>query len=213
MQDSTQDTTHDATHDPTHDLAAGLRRFQRDVFPAKAELFAGLAARHTPDTLFIGCSDARVVPELITQREPGELFVIRTAGNLVPAHTPFAADGVAAGVEYAVTVLGVTHIVVCGHSACGAMTALAEGHDLSGAPAVAEWLRHADDAVARTPESATGADRVPALVRENVRAQLTRLTTHPSVARALARDELTLHGWVYDIPTGSVEHLTAAAAA
>ncbi|NEA06054.1 carbonic anhydrase, partial [Streptomyces sp. SID10116] len=92
-------------------------------------------------------------------------------------------------------------------------TALAEGHDLRGAPAVAEWLRHADDAVARTSDSATGADRVPALVRENVRAQLTRLTTHPSVARALARDELTLHGWVYDIPTGSVENLTLATAA
>ncbi|MEV7192418.1 carbonic anhydrase [Streptomyces sp. NPDC093510] len=193
------------------DLTAGVRRFQRDVFPAKAELFAGLAARHTPDTLFIGCSDARVVPELLTQREPGELFVIRTAGNLVPAHAPYV-DGVAASVEYAVAVLGVSDVVVCGHSACGAMTALAESHDLAGAPAVAGWLHHAGAAVARTTERVTGAERVAALVRENVLTQLTHLTTHPSVARARARGELTLHGWVYDIATGAVENLTPATA-
>ncbi|MFF1380572.1 carbonic anhydrase [Streptomyces sp. NPDC058308] len=191
------------------DLAAGVRSFQQEVFPAKAELFAGLAARHAPDTLFISCSDARVVPELITQREPGELFVVRTAGNLVPAHMPYA-DGTAASIEYAVAVLGVTDIVVCGHSSCGAMTALAEGHDLSGAPAVAGWLRHADAAMTGVPGSATGAARVAALVRENVLAQLTRLTTHPAVAGALSRGALTLHGWVYDIATGAVENLTGA---
>lgn len=190
------------------DLAAGVQRFQRDVFPAKAELFADLADRHTPDTLFIGCSDARVVPELITQREPGELFVIRTAGNLVPAHAPYA-DGIAASIEYAVAVLGVTDIVVCGHSACGAMTALAERQDLTGAPAVADWLRHADAALARTSDSTTGGERVAALVRDNVLAQLAQLATHPSVARALSRGALTLHGWVYDIATGAVENVTA----
>ncbi len=193
------------------DLAAGVRRFQQDVFPAKERLFAALADRHTPDTLFIGCSDARVVPELITQREPGELFVVRTAGNLVPAHAPDA-DGTAASVEYAVAVLGVRDVVVCGHSACGAMTALAERQDLTGAPAVAGWLRHADAAVARTPETVTGPERVAALVRENVLAQLANLATHPSVARALARGGLALHGWVYDIATGGVEELTPAAA-
>ncbi|GHF38977.1 MULTISPECIES: carbonic anhydrase [Streptomyces] len=182
-------------------LTEGVAQFQRDVFPAKADLFAHLAGHHTPHTLFIGCSDARVVPELITQGEPGELFVIRTAGNLVPAYTP-GANGVTASIEYAVAVLGVTDIVVCGHSACGAMTALAEGHDLSGAPVVADWLRHADAAVAR----AAGGG-VAALVRQNVLAQLTNLTTHPSVARALAEKKITLHGWVFDIPTGRVEEL------
>ncbi|MFJ8160142.1 carbonic anhydrase [Streptomyces sp. NPDC096136] len=185
-------------------LAHGVARFQRDVFPAKAELFAHLAAHHTPRTLFIGCSDARVVPELITGSEPGDLFVIRTAGNLAPAHGP-AADGVAASVEYAVASLGVEEIVVCGHSGCGAMTALAEGHDLSGAPAVAAWLRHARPSRSRT----TAAGDVPALVRQNVLDQLANLATHPSVARALAQGELSLHGWVYDIPTGRVEDLTA----
>ncbi|MFE1776132.1 carbonic anhydrase [Streptomyces sp. NPDC059008] len=190
------------------DLTEGVARFQRDVHPAKAELFAHLATTHRPTTLFIGCSDARVVPELITQSEPGELFVIRTAGNLVPAHTP-GPDGVAAGIEYAVAVLGVRDIVVCGHSACGAMTALAERHDLAATPAVADWLRHADAARARASASAAEGE-VSALVRENVRAQLANLATHPSVARALARHTLTLSGWVYDIPTGTVEEVDAA---
>ena len=190
------------------DLSAGVARFRRDVFPAKAQLFARLATDHTPTTLFISCSDARVVPELITGSEPGELFVIRTAGNLVPAYAPGAdADGVAASVEYAVAVLGVTDIVVCGHSACGAMTALAEGHDLSALPTVADWLRHADASLARTAD--TGVD---ALVRGNVLAQLANLATHPSVARALAEDRVTLHGWVYSIPTGAVVDLAASAA-
>ncbi|MEV7025829.1 carbonic anhydrase [Kitasatospora sp. NPDC093558] len=188
------------------DLSEGVAQFQRDVFPAKKELFARLADRHTPHTLFIGCSDARVVPELITGCEPGELFVIRTAGNLVPAYTP-GADGVAASIEYAVAALGVREVVVCGHSACGAMTALAHGHDLSGAPAVADWLRLADASVART---ATAAD-VPALVRQNVLAQLANLATHPSVARALAEGTVTLRGWVFDIATGRVEELRAMA--
>ncbi|MFF0561456.1 carbonic anhydrase [Streptomyces sp. NPDC004266] len=189
-------------------FSEGIARFQREVFPAKADLFARLATAHRPGTLFIGCSDARVVPELITQTDPGELFVIRTAGNLVPAHTP-GADGVTAGVEYAVTVLGVRDVVVCGHSACGAMTALAEGHDLSAAPAVAAWLRHADASLARA--AAGGTVDVAALVRENVAAQLANLATHPSVARALAAGEVRLHGWVFDIADGTVEELPAPA--
>ncbi|MFC4328856.1 carbonic anhydrase [Streptomyces andamanensis] len=189
------------------DLAEGVSRFQRHVHPAKADLFARLAGHHAPHTLFIGCSDARVVPELITASEPGELFVVRTAGNLVPAYTP-GPDAVAAGIEYAVAVLGVRDVVICGHSGCGAMTALAEAHDLSGVPAVAGWLRHADASRART--AARG--DVTALVRQNVLAQLAALATHPSVARALAEGTLTAHGWVYDIATGGVEVLTSAAA-
>ncbi|MFI0759790.1 carbonic anhydrase [Streptomyces anulatus] len=187
------------------DLSEGVAQFQRDVYPAKAGLFTHLATNHRPSTLFISCSDARVVPELITQSEPGELFVIRTAGNLVPAYTP-GPDGVAASIEYAVSVLGVSDIVMCGHSACGAMTALAEQHDLSGAPAIADWLRHADASLARiTGESP--AQEVDVLVRENVIAQLANLATHPSVARALTAKSVTLHGWVYDIPSGTVTEL------
>ncbi|MEV4013133.1 carbonic anhydrase [Nonomuraea angiospora] len=193
------------------DLAAGVARFQRDVLPAKADLFAHLATNHTPHTLFIGCSDARVVPELITGSEPGDLFVIRTAGNLVPAYHP-GADGVAASIEYAVAVLGVSDIVVCGHSACGAMTALADDHDLTALPAVAHWLRHADASLARAARAASaepgaGEDKVSVLVRSNVIAQLANLATHPCVGRGLAAKTLTLRGWVYDIATGAVDQL------
>ncbi|NDZ77490.1 carbonic anhydrase [Streptomyces sp. SID10853] len=194
------------------DLTEGVRRFKQHLFPPRAELFARLAGHHRPTTLFIGCSDARVVPELICASEPGELFVIRTAGNFVPAHSPGAAagtdtiagaDGIAASVEYAVAVLGVSAVVVCGHSACGAMTAVADGHDLTGAPAVAGWLRHTDI----SPDAAAGTYTVDALIRRNVLTQLANLAGHPSVARALAAGTITLHGWVYDIATGTVEEL------
>ncbi|MFF5553709.1 carbonic anhydrase [Streptomyces olivaceoviridis] len=188
------------------DLAEGVARFQRGVFPSQAARFQHLATTHRPSTLFISCSDARVVPELITQSEPGELFVIRTAGNLVPAYTPNA-DGIAASIEYAVAVLGVSDIVVCGHSACGAMTALADEHDLAALPAVAHWLRHAEASRVRTACAESGEDKVSVLVRNNVIAQLANLATHPSVVRALAAKTLTLRGWVYDIPTGAVDQL------
>ncbi len=185
-----------------YDLAEGIALFQRDTFPAKADLFAHLATTHRPHTLFIGCSDARVVPELITGSEPGELFVIRTAGNLVPAYHP-AADGIAASVEYAVSALGVSRIVVCGHSGCGAMTALAENHDLSAMPTTAQWLRQAGN---DRPNSAqpVDTDKVSHLVHENVRAQVANLATHPAVSRALAAHAVTLHGWVFDIASGVV---------
>ncbi|MGW7415063.1 carbonic anhydrase [Streptomyces sp. NPDC054863] len=190
----------------------GVERFRREAFPPRAELFRRLATAHTPNALFIGCSDARVVPELITQREPGELFVIRTAGNLVPPYGQ-GADGIAASIEYAVNALGVADIIVCGHSACGAMTALATGTDMSSLPATADWLRHADSSRALLDATPHDGDRVTALVRENVLAQLTNLRTHPSVARALARHEVALHGWVYDIGSGRIETLDAATGA
>ncbi|MDA3642932.1 hypothetical protein LZ318_37580 [Saccharopolyspora indica] len=186
-------------------LVDGVRRFQQGVFPAKAELFARLATAHRPRTLFIGCSDARVVPELITQQDPGELFVIRTAGNLVPAHSG-GADGVAASIEYAVDALEVSDVVVCGHSSCGAMTALAERQDLSALPTTAAWLRHADASLARAA-AAGGNHEVDVLVRHNVLAQLANLATHPSVARAVASGRIALHGWVFDIATGVVTEI------
>ncbi|GGT44652.1 carbonic anhydrase [Streptomyces atratus] len=197
-----------------HDLTDGPARFRRDVFPAKARLFARLAMTHRPKTLFIGCSDARVVPELITQSEPGELFVVRTAGNLVPAYAS-GPDGVAASIEYAIAVLGVNDIVICGHSACGAMTALAEEHDLSATPMIAGWLRHADSATARAAAvpAAPGTPDVATLVRANVHAQLQNLATHPSVARAVAARTLTLRGWIFDIATGAIETIGGAAVA
>ncbi|MFE3447109.1 carbonic anhydrase [Nocardia sp. NPDC059180] len=190
------------------DLDGGVARFRERVLPRKAGLFRRLATNHAPHTLFIGCSDARVVPELITQSEPGELFVIRTAGNIVPVYRGDA-DGVAASIEYAVTALGVSTIVVCGHSACGAMTAVATGADLAAMPSVAAWLGHVH---AANIEGESRDAAVAALVRGNVAEQLDNLLTHPSVARAVADSAVELRGWVYDIATGSVRPVEPASA-
>ncbi|MEO9383672.1 carbonic anhydrase [Chromobacterium phragmitis] len=187
------------------DILAGILKFQREAYPERADLFRRLAGQQAPRALFIACSDSRVVPELLTQREPGELFVIRNAGNIVPGYGQ-EPGGVSASVEYAVAALGVEDIVVCGHSDCGAMTAIAHDKDLSGMPAVAGWLRHADCAKAihagRPHADADG--KVADMVRENVIAQLANLRTHPSVALALQQERLRLHGWIYDIASGDI---------
>lgn len=193
------------------EIIDGFLKFQRDIFPARKELFRKLATTQTPRTLFISCSDSRMVPELVTQREPGDLFVIRNAGNIVPSFGP-EPGGVSATVEYAVAALGVTDVVVCGHSDCGAMTAVATCKCLDHMPAVANWLRYADSAklVNDAREHATQRERIDSMVRENVIAQLNNLKTHPSVALALAQGRLQLHGWVYDIESGSIDALNSA---
>ncbi|XAS66739.1 carbonic anhydrase [Micrococcaceae bacterium Sec5.7] len=193
------------------DIIEGFLKFQREAFPKRSGLFKELATAQNPGALFIACSDSRVVPELLTQREPGDLFVIRNAGNIVPAYGP-EPGGVSATVEYAVAVLGVTDIIICGHSDCGAMTAISSDTNLDHLPAVASWLAHADAAkvvnAARTHGSAQ--ERLEAMVRGNVIAQLTNIRTHPSVSLALDQNRLNLHGWVYDIETGSIDTLDGA---
>jgi carbonic anhydrase len=186
-------------------IIEGVLKFQKEAFPIRSDLFKKLATTQHPNTLFITCSDSRVVPELLTQQEPGDIFVIRNAGNIVPAYGP-EPGGVSATVEYAVAVLGVTDIVICGHSDCGAMTAISACKCMDHLPAVANWLKHADSAKAvnASRSHASAEARLNSLVRENVIAQLTNLKTHPSVALALEQGRLTLHGWVYDIATGSI---------
>ncbi|HLZ67124.1 MAG TPA: carbonic anhydrase [Aliidongia sp.] len=190
------------------DIIAGFLKFQREAFPTRAGLFKRLANTQQPRTLFIACSDSRVVPELVTQSEPGEMFVIRNAGNIVPSHTPDP-GGVSATIEYAVAVLGVTDIVLCGHSDCGAMTAIAKDKNLDHLPAVAAWLRHADaaKAISAAQHHHSEHEHLDALVHENVITQLANLRTHPSVALALKQGRLNLHGWVFDIESGQIEAL------
>jgi carbonic anhydrase len=194
------------------DIISGFLRFQQDVFPERKELFKSLASGQTPKALFISCSDSRMVPELVTQREPGELFVIRNAGNIVPSFGP-EPGGVSATVEYAVAALQVTDIVICGHSDCGAMKAVATCACLDHMPAVKHWLHYTDAArmINESRNHPTEAERIDGMVRENVIAQLNNLRTHPSVAVALAQGRVTLHGWVYDIESGSIDALDAAA--
>ncbi|MES2192060.1 MAG: carbonic anhydrase [Pseudomonadota bacterium] len=186
-------------------IVEGVLKFQQHAFPGLSALFKELATTQSPSALFITCSDSRVVPELLTQQDPGDIFVIRNAGNIVPSYSQ-EPGGVTATVEYAVAELGVTDIVVCGHSDCGAMTAISSCKCMDHLPAVASWLRHADSAkvvnASRTHLSA--AARLTSMVRENVIAQLVNLKTHPSVALALEQGRLNLHGWVYDIETGSI---------
>ena len=188
------------------DIIDGFLRFQRDAFPERAKLFKDLANQQNPRALFISCSDSRLVPELVTQREPGDLFVIRNAGNIVPSYGP-EPGGVSASVEYAVAALQVRDIVICGHSDCGAMTAIATCTCLDHMPAVAGWLRYADSGrvVNEARKHQDPQAKVASMVRENVIAQLANLQTHPSVRLALEEKRVALHGWVYDIESGCIQ--------
>jgi carbonic anhydrase len=147
-----------------------------------------------------------VVPELITQAGPGELFVCRNAGNIVPPFSQ-ANGGVSSAVEYAVVALKVRDIVVCGHSDCGAMKAFLHPEKLAEMPNVASWLRHAHAAecvVNAAYPSLCETSKVRALALENVVTQLQHLRTHPSVAAALAQGSLSLHGWFFEIDSGTI---------
>lgn len=189
-------------------LLEGVDTFTHHVFPDSKDLFRSLARSQAPHTLFITCADSRVSPEMITQTRPGELFVCRNIGNIVPAYGEML-GGVSAVVEFAVVALNVRQIVLCGHSDCGAMKGLVEG-DASTAemPTVQAWLRNAEAArsVVRTRGLADDAV-VQALVEENVRLQLIHLSTHPAVAARVAQGRLQLQGWVYDIGHGKVSVL------
>ncbi|MEU4385669.1 carbonic anhydrase [Promicromonospora sp. NPDC023805] len=163
--------------------------------------FDELAHGQSPQVLFLTCSDSRVIPSLITGARPGELFELRTAGNIVPRHDRPAAAGETATIEYAVEVLGVSDIVVCGHSHCGAVGAMSRGDDLSAVPAVRSWLEHA------TPlPGATAGDgpRLTSAVQAHVMDQVERLLNYPCVAPRVSDGRLNLHGWFYEVDTGTV---------
>ena len=193
------------------DIIEGFLKFHSDAFPERADLFKNLATKQNPRTLFISCSDSRLVPELVTQREPGGLFVIRNAGNIVPSYGP-EPGGVSASVEYAVTALQITDVVICGHSDCGAMSAIANCTCMDHMPAVGIWLKYADSArvVNESIHHLSDSDRIESMVRENVIAQIENIKTHPSVRLAIREGRLALHGWVYDIETGRMDALDGA---
>lgn len=171
------------------------------TFGQRPEEFAKLAEGQSPQVLFITCSDSRVVPALITGARPGELFELRTAGNIVPPYASVHPTSEAATIEYAVEVLGVRDIVVCGHSHCGAVGALVRGDDLDAVPAVRDWLSsHA------TPRP-TGAVEDPAVaqgVQAHALAQVLRLRSYPFIEKKLKDRQLSLHAWYYEVHTGAV---------
>ncbi len=187
-------------------LVSGVHVFQNKVFREQQELFERLSTGQKPQTLFITCSDSRIDPNLITQTDPGDLFVLRNAGNIIPAHGMMG-GGEVATIEFAVTGLQVTDIVVCGHSYCGAMNGLLHPEYLEELPAMADFLKHAE-ATRRIMKSKypdlSEEERLDAAIQENVLVQIEHLQTHPAVAVALSQDALKLHGWYYDISTGDV---------
>ena len=186
-------------------LIEGALRFQHEVYPRHRELYRKLASGQSPRWLMIACSDSRVVPSMLVQSNPGDLFICRNAGNIVPAHGEHS-GGVAATIEYAVQVLKVKHIIVCGHSDCGAMKAILEPEKVVDLPAVSSWIRYAERARAVVLETAAEGSEdslLEALTRENVLAQIDNLRTLPSVAAKLKAGALQLHGWMYDIAEGA----------
>ena len=187
-------------------FAQGVVKFQREIFPKKQELFERLSNGQSPEALFITCSDSRIETAMLTQTDPGELFICRNAGNIVPPHTN-QTGGMTASIEFAIGALKIPHIVVCGHTECGAMKGAMNPAGLTSLPHVREWLGFAQGAVDITDALGAGLDpdaKMRMLLEQNVILQLQHLKTHPTVAVALAQKALTLHGWVYDIKTGEV---------
>lgn len=192
-------------------LIEGFRYFRQTIFPEQRELFEKLASGQSPSTMFITCADSRVMPEMIFNMQPGELFVYRNIGNIVPPYSQHV-SGVVAAIEYAVRALKVRHIVICGHSDCGAMKALQKPELVKDMPSVAAWMKHGEVAryvVAHNHHRLSETQTLACLTRENVVAQLEHLRTLPVVAAAMARGELNIHGWVYDIAHADIDAFDA----
>lgn len=188
-------------------VITGVAKFQNEVYPDKKATFQKLANGQNPEVLFITCSDSRIDPNLVTQTDPGELFICRNAGNIVPPHSN-ETGGMTASIEFAVAALGVEHIVLCGHTDCGAMKGAINPEGLSSLPHVKEWLGHCRVATEvvkeRCGHSELTIDDLEAVTMENVVQQLQHLRTHPAVAAKMATGHVKLHGWVYNIGTGEV---------
>jgi carbonic anhydrase len=191
-------------------LKNGVRQFRKEVYPKHAAMYAQAAGEpQRPHTLFIACADSRVDPNEITSSGVGDVFVTRNIGNMVPAYGEML-GGVSAVVEFAVSGLGVRHIVVCGHSDCGAMKALLNPEAVAAMSSVTNWMKNAHAALAVVnkheggAQESSGRTRLEELTEQNVLLQLQHLKTHPSVAGAIAQGRLTVSGWVYDIGSGAV---------
>lgn len=187
-------------------LIQGIHKFREEAFRPLQGLFEQLAHGQSPDTLFITCSDSRIDPNLLTRSKPGELFILRNAGNIVPPHGA-ANGGEGATIEFAVAGLGVKDVIVCGHSHCGAVNGLLNPDKVAGLPTVAGWLQHAEatrSIVHENYQHLSGPPLLNAAIQENVLVQLEHLRTLPAVAARLAKGALKLHGWVYKIETGEV---------
>ncbi len=187
-------------------IAQGVRKFQTEIFPAQREMFERLKRGQDPLALFLTCADSRVNPNLVTQTDPGEIFIERNPGNIVPSYVEFV-GGVTAGVEYAMLVLKVPVIVVCGHTDCGVMKALLNPEQVEGMPGVQKWMSHAFEArsqMLREFGNASEEEQLRRMTEFNVLGQIENLKTHPSVRDRLRDQEIEIRGWVYNIGDGSI---------
>jgi carbonic anhydrase len=188
-------------------LLEGVRKFQSEVYPRNRAAYEKAAnTPQTPHTLVITCADSRIDPEMVTQSSPGEIFVTRNIGNLVPSYGDVL-GGVSAVIEYSVLALNISQIVVCGHTDCGAMKALLHLEKLEKTPIVRKWLRNAEAALSVTQALHEGLDEpatLDKLIEHNVLLQMTHLRTHPSVAGRIAQGNLSVYGWVYEIGSGQM---------
>lgn len=187
---------------PADELLLRLRHFRSDYFPRHQQRFQDLVAEgQHPKTLFIGCSDSRLVPYLLTGAGPGELFIVRNVGALVPPYDQsHGLHGTMAAIEFAVLSLHVERIVVCGHSHCGAIRTAYEGAPAE-AVALTAWLRLIDEALLPVRPCAESMRRTE---QRAVVLQLERLMGYPMVRREVEAGTLTLHGWHYVIEDGEV---------
>ena len=188
-------------------IVNGYLRFKESGFEERKDLFEKLSKSQNPEILFITCSDSRIDPSLITQTEPGDLFVIRNAGNIVPPHT-VESDGIVASVEFAVVGLGVKHIVICGHSNCGAMKGALNTSGLSDLPKVRGWLNYCSEAVTivQSRDRNLKSDELNSVTQENVLLQIKRLEQYPEISKRLASGKIEIHGWVYGIGEGIIRY-------
>ncbi len=189
-------------------LLSGIRYFQSQIFSQQQEMFRELSKGQHPPTLLVTCSDSRICPTTITQSPLGELFVLRTAGNIIPAYGAVPGGGEAATIEYAVGALKVEDVIVCGHSQCGAMKGLLAPETLDNYPSVKAYLAHAE-ATRRIIEDhfeevETAEERLQRTIEQNVLVQLHHLRTHPVVAASTKSGQLRLHAWVYSIESGVI---------
>ncbi|MCU0569920.1 MAG: carbonic anhydrase [Oculatellaceae cyanobacterium Prado106] len=189
-------------------IIRGLNEFQSNYFSANRELFESLSRSQSPEVLFITCSDSRIDPCLITQAQPGELFVLRNVGNVIPTYGA-ANYGEGAGIEYAVHALGIKDIIICGHSNCGAMQGLLQiGKLAEEMPLVYDWLRRNAEATRRLVlENYPNYDAERLLqiaIEQNVLTQIENLETYPVIRSRLHSGKLNLHAWIYDIESGTV---------
>jgi carbonic anhydrase len=188
-------------------LIRGLNKFRQTYVSSHHELLEQLAHGQKPRVLFVACSDSRVDPNLITNTDMGELFVIRNAGNIIPPYG--AANGGEGGtIEYAISALGIEQVVICGHSNCGAMKGLLKLNKLQkDMPLVYDWLKHAESTrrlVLENYSHYNDEDLMDMLVAENVLIQIDNLKTYPIVRTRLHQGRLKIYAWVYNIETGDV---------